>query len=97
MSLWKLGDEETLKAYMAASQQIVNDEYRDILEEYNNALITKRNEAMTKYAEEALLSGKEVFICVGSAHVVGDGDMAENLKKMGYTVEVVTNITTGEE
>jgi uncharacterized protein YbaP (TraB family) len=44
---------------------------------------------MTEYAEEALKSGKEIFICVGAAHVVGEGAMAEQLRDLGYTVEIV--------
>ena len=44
---------------------------------------------MTDYAVDALASGEEIFICVGAAHVVGDGAIADNLRELGYTVEVV--------
>jgi uncharacterized protein YbaP (TraB family) len=45
---------------------------------------------MADYAEEALKSGKEIFICVGAAHVVGEGAVADLLAQRGYTVELVT-------
>ena len=44
---------------------------------------------MTDFAEDALASGKEVFICVGAAHIVGDGAMAQLLAQRGYTVTLV--------
>jgi uncharacterized protein YbaP (TraB family) len=44
---------------------------------------------MADYAEEAVESGKEVFICVGAAHVVGEGAMADLLEERGYKVELV--------
>ena len=44
---------------------------------------------MTDFAEDALASGDEVFICVGAAHVVGEGAMADLLAKRGYTVTLV--------
>lgn len=58
--------------------------------EYNDAMMVQRNLAMADYAEEALASGKEVFICVGAAHVVGEGAMADLLAQRGYTVERIT-------
>ena len=62
---------------------------KNLYEEYNKAMIVDRNKGMTEYAEQALKSGKEIFICVGAAHVVGKGAMAEQLRDLGYTVEVI--------
>ena len=60
-----------------------------LYDEYYKAMITDRNDNMTDYAVDALDSGEEVFICVGAAHVIGDGAIAENLRELGYTVEMV--------
>jgi uncharacterized protein YbaP (TraB family) len=54
-------------------------------------MVTQRNISMADFAEEALDSGKEVFICVGAAHVVGPGAMADLLTQRGYTVEVIAD------
>ena len=66
-----------------------SEEEAALYAEYNDALVTQRNLSMTEYAVEALESGQELFICVGAAHVVGEGAMAELLREMGYTVELV--------
>ena len=35
-------------------------------------------------------SGEEIFMCVGAAHIVGEGAVAQNLKQKGYTIECIT-------
>ena len=44
---------------------------------------------MTDFAEKALKDGDSVFICVGTAHIVGEGAMVDLLRDRGYTVEIV--------
>ena len=88
MDLWAKGREKELAKYLT-EEEFRSEEEKTLYDEYNNALIAKRNINMTDYAEEALKSGKEVFICVGAAHVVGDGAMAQLLKERGYTVKIV--------
>lgn len=88
MTLWAMGDEKTLIRYLDSSDEDPGMS-AELYEEYNTAMITERNKAMTDYAVDALASGDEVFICVGAAHVVGDGAIADNLRQLGYTVEVV--------
>lgn len=90
MDLWASGDEAAFAAYLAGQEEEVTPEEEKLYEEYNKAMITDRNLLMTDYAEAALLSGEEVFICVGAAHVVGEGAMAQLLAQRGYTVELVT-------
>ena len=46
---------------------------------------------LADFAEQALSSGKEIFICVGAAHIVGDGAVADLMSQRGYTVERVVN------
>lgn len=88
MNLWAAGNESSLSYYLGASEENPGMS-AELYEEYNTAMITERNKAMTDYAVDALASGDEVFICVGTAHVVGDGAIAESLRELGYTVEAV--------
>lgn len=88
LELWTSGDETAFKAYLSEEGDIPPEEAA-LYEEYNRVMITDRNIGMTDYAEAALASGEEVFICVGAAHVVGAGAMADLLSQRGYTVELV--------
>ena len=65
------------------------EENSEAYHEYTEALTGQRDVDMTQYAVEALQSGEEIFICVGAAHIVGEGAVAENLRELGYTVEIV--------
>ena len=89
MNTWASGDEQALAAILAEETEFENEEEKALYKEYNDAMIVSRNIAMADYAEHALASGKEVFICVGAAHVVGEGAMADLLAQRGYTVERV--------
>lgn len=86
---WALGDPEGLYALLSEEGEFESEEERELYEIYNDEMIVKRNRNMADYAEEALASGKEVFICVGAAHVVGEGAMADLLQQRGYTVELI--------
>lgn len=86
---WASGDEAELTALLNEEAEFESDEEALLYQEYNDAMITQRNLAMADFAEDALKSGKEVFICVGAAHVAGPGAMAELLAERGYTVEIV--------
>lgn len=90
MDLWVSGDEEAFGEYVTAVDPTMTQEEKQAYECYNDVMVTGRNIAMADYAESALASGKEVFICVGAAHVIGDGGMADLLTQRGYTVERVT-------
>ena len=90
LKLWSTGNEELLGAYLNEEpEEPLTPEEEALYAQYNKAMITDRNIAMADYAENALASGQEVFICVGAAHVVGEGAMADLLTQRGYTVEVV--------
>ena len=52
-------------------------------------MIADRNVFMTDYAENVLNSDDEVFICVGAAHVIGNGGIVDLLSQRGYQVELV--------
>ncbi len=85
---WSSGDEDGFDKYF--EEELPEDpEELKLYEEYNKALIDDRNDSMTDYAVEALNDGKELFICVGAAHIVGETGMAEQFRDLGYTVEVI--------
>lgn len=89
MTAWAKGNEAEFAEIVNEEEEFENDEERRLYEEYNNAMVISRNLSMAEYAENALASGKEVFICVGAAHVVGEGAMADLLSDRGYTVELI--------
>lgn len=91
MQVWAKGDEEKLSQMVA--EDLTDEEFTEeeskLLEEYNTKMITNRNRNMTEWAKNALKNGKKVFICVGAAHIVGEGAIADELEKAGYTVEII--------
>ncbi|MBQ3099382.1 MAG: TraB/GumN family protein [Clostridia bacterium] len=86
---WAEGDAEGVEQISNAVPESLTEEELLLYEEYTNKLICERNLSMTDYAEQALISGNEIFICVGAAHIVGEGAMAELLAERGYTVEMI--------
>lgn len=63
--------------------------FNELIEEYNNAMITERNKGMANLADEMLSTGQNVFYIVGAGHMVdysySDGIITQ-LRDMGYTV-----------
>ncbi len=87
---WCEGDEATLLIYLEEENSESPDpEMQKLLEEFNTAMETDRNIAMADYAENILKSEDKVFICVGMAHILGEGAMVDLLQQRGYTVEAV--------
>ena len=89
MDAWATGDADALVTLLNEEPEYENDEEAQLYADYTDAMITQRNITMADFAESALDSGKEVFICVGAAHIVGPGAMADLLTQRGYTVELV--------
>lgn len=89
IGLWSSGDAEAFAQYFQPEEEPENEAEIALNQEYQEAMITSRNSTMTQYAEDVLLSGKEVFICVGAAHIIGEGAIAENLRQLGYAVEQI--------
>lgn len=89
LKMWSSGDVEAFAAYLQQEESFENETEELLYQEYTDKLITQRNLSMTQHAEDALLSGQEVFLCVGAAHIIGEGAIAENLRQLGYTVELV--------
>lgn len=90
LTAWCQGDEDTILALLnEESTDPVDEETQLLLDEYNTAMLTDRNIAMTDYVESILQSGDRVFVCVGMAHILGDGAIIDLLQQRGYTVEPV--------
>ncbi|MDO4747772.1 MAG: TraB/GumN family protein [Eubacteriales bacterium] len=90
MDLWVSGDEYEFASFLESeADEFETQREKDLYEEYTYKIRTVRNEEMTDWAEQTLNSGQEVFMCVGAAHIIGDGAVASNLKDRGYKVERV--------
>ncbi len=89
MDLWVSGDEEAFIQYLSDDDSAMSPEEKRLQQEYNQAMLTNRNLNMANYAISCMSSGKEVFICVGAAHVVGPVALVDLLSSWGYTVERV--------
>jgi len=88
MDIWASGDEKAFEESLSASTEEEGIP-TDLQEEYYTAMYSDRNNNMTDYAVDALESGDEIFICVGAAHIIGEDAIADNLRELGYTVELV--------
>ena len=90
MDLWQSGDEAAFAAYLASEDDSMPPEEQALYAQYMQVLQTDRNLTMTEWAEAALADGGDVFICVGAAHVIGEGALVDLLTQRGYTVERIT-------
>lgn len=81
--LYKKGNKDELEAFL-----FIEDEGNEYDQIYNDALITIRNQNMTKNLEEYFAQDKNIFCTVGLAHIIGENGIADLLEKDGYKVEV---------
>lgn len=81
--LYKKGNKDELEAFL-----FIEDEGNEYDQIYNDALITIRNQNMTKNLEEYFAQDKNIFCIVGLAHIIGENGIADLLEKDGYKVEV---------
>jgi uncharacterized protein YbaP (TraB family) len=89
LDLWAEGDGEKLEKLLDSEGEALSQDQKVLYEEYNKAMMTDRNQGMLEFATDALDTDKEVFLCVGAAHIVGEGGLADLLAQQGYTVEIV--------
>ena len=78
LKAWRTGDEQMIK------ERMVND-----LKNYPglyDALLVKRNNSWMADIEKYINSGKNIFIVVGAAHLVGSDGIVKMLKDQGYAV-----------
>ena len=85
VDLWAEGDEEAFITHLYTEEKMTEEE-ATLYQEYSQAMIVDRNIFMADYAENALKEGKPILVCVGAAHIVGPGAVAQLLQERGYTV-----------
>lgn len=85
LNIWAEGSEQAFIDYLYTDIEGTDEELA-LYEQYNKALVFDRNISMTDFAESALKEGKSMMICVGAAHIIGEGAMAQLLEERGYTV-----------
>ena len=94
--LWCAGDEAALiEAFRQDTDEEIPEEFMEeyetvmaLFEEYDKAMITDRNKAMTDVAIGYLESGDTVFFCVGLGHLLSEDGLVNVLREAGYTVEL---------
>lgn len=91
---WLEGNSEKLTKLINSETELNEgfEEYEngeELMKDCNEKLMYTRNNEMSKKAEQYFQEGKNVFIVVGAAHIVGDTGMATQLANMGYDVKVV--------
>ncbi len=89
LDVWASGDEDAIKEMVKEDTSELTEEEWPLYEEYKEILITERDALMTDFAVDALDEDKEIFICVGMAHIAGEEAMVYRLRNLGYTVEIV--------
>ena len=90
--MWCRGDEAELTAYLNddSAKAELSAEEKALMEEYNDAMILKRNDTMLQEAIEYLETEHTFFFAVGLAHLLQDNGLVEGLRNAGYTVELVS-------
>ena len=86
---WYTGNENGIINDNAEDLKELKEDEKKLYDEYIDEMLTKRNIVMADYAEQSLEGDKDVFVCVGCAHVVGDGGMVDLLRERGYKVDKV--------
>lgn len=89
---WVTGDEDTLEQLTASDSGltdiVMDDDIKAYMDEYNNKLLTIRNQNMALAAQRYIQGGATVLLAVGAAHMFGDDGIISLLENQGYTVEV---------
>lgn len=77
---WARGDVDTLAA-------LLDEQWRAAGPAIHSAVILDRNRAWTDQIARRLEGDGDVFIAVGAAHLVGEGNVITLLRQRGYSVE----------
>lgn len=85
---WLNGNIEEILSEEGEATEIPED-LLDDLEAYNNSLLIVRNEGMINKIKQSYEDGKNTFLVVGIAHIVGEDGIAKVLEDAGYKVEKV--------
>lgn len=80
---WKAGDVAALEAVMLDT--IKKEEYQPL---YDRVFL-QRNREMAREIDALIREGSEPFVVVGAGHLVGPGNILEQLREEGYSVRQV--------
>ncbi len=89
LDIWAEGNEQEMCSMINAEPQFESEEQKELYEEYNKAMSEDRNDMMTVYIKDAMKDKKQLFVCVGQAHIIGEGAIITQLREQGYLVELV--------
>lgn len=101
--MWCAGDEAVLREQLSDedseepdTSELTEEElaeyeqYKPLLDEYNQAMSYDRNDGMLEVLTGYLESGDTVFVAVGLAHLLNNvNGLVDALRDAGYTVELV--------
>ena len=90
---WCRGDEAELTGELNDEEEEEDEELtpeeQAMVDEYNEAMLRKRNAEMVEKAKEYMEGDKTVFFAVGLAHLLAEDGLVPCLREAGYTVEQV--------
>ena len=91
LDAWKKGDRAMLIAMLESEDENMPlpQELRQEFESFNRRMYGDRDAAFVQMAQNFLKQDEKVFFAVGAAHVAGTDGMADQLEKLGYTVEEI--------
>ena len=89
MNDWLIGNKQGIYDYACTTPTDLTTEEAVLYAEYQEKMLTNRDKNMTDFLIDAMNNGEKLFVCVGSAHVIGTNGIVEQLQAKGYTVEVV--------
>ena len=91
LDAWKKGDRAMLIAILESEDENMPlpQELRQEFESFNRKMYGDRDAAFVQMAQNFLKQNEKVFFAVGAAHVAGTDGMADQLEKLGYTVEEI--------
>lgn len=89
MNDWLIGNKQGIYDYACTTPTDLTAEEEVLYAEYQEKMLTNRDKNMTDFLIDAMNDGEKLFVCVGSAHVIGTNGIVEQLQAKGYTVEVV--------
>ncbi|MHB1315035.1 MAG: TraB/GumN family protein [Christensenellales bacterium] len=87
---WKSGDQKLMEQLVFGEDEQggLTAEEMSVLEEFDDAVLNKRNKTMTEVAQRFLEEGRHAFYVVGMAHMIGEEGIVSGLIRKGYTVAV---------
>ncbi|MFC4597282.1 TraB/GumN family protein [Cohnella hongkongensis] len=91
IGMWRQGDLDSLEATHEQFESEGRASMGELFDEYNEALLLKRNSDMADKVDRYLRDGEEgtYLIAVGSLHMVGESGLVSLLEQKGYEVEFV--------